>query len=153
MGAYDTDLARLYEPPALTDTSFADAAFHAAAHEQMPSLDPLQVNAFHAAVKAAYAAGWKAAMIMLMGGVELTQEDLMAFDGSYTQCGNNGGWMDCNRAVGHIGEHAMVTDDDRSGADLSPLGIAIGYHWPRESYEISICQIHELGDPSCIHNL
>lgn len=97
-----------------------------------------------AAVEYAYAAGFAAGFQSAAdpaGDGVLTADDVMAFSGERTQCGNLEDSVDgmrCERALGHTGSHATLTDDDRAGADLSPLGIAVSWMWGREEGTIVI---------------
>lgn len=64
---------------------------------------------------------------------EITAADEAAFAGEQPACGeeNLGMWF-CNRAVGHDGDHAELTDDDRAGMDEADDDAicVVGYFWP-----------------------
>lgn len=87
-----------------------------------------------AAVEEAYAAGYEAGVrsTQLMGGI-LTNADEMAYYGSLPTCDvqDDDGVYRCNRAFGHIGDHAELTDDDRAGEDDPWHAVYEASRWSR----------------------
>lgn len=84
-----------------------------------------------AAIESAYGDGF--ADGHHLSGICVTQEDSMATEGMYTECGNAfDKWMDCNRALGHLGDHAALVEADNREERDPAYGLIVNQVWPRE---------------------
>lgn len=119
----------------------ADIAFSAQAGVEVEHAIPAHLDAwvgsYMAAAESAYAAGFAAGVrsTQLMEGT-LTEDDLMAYEGTLQWCGVPHPKLpgsQCNRARGHVGDHADIVEDDRAGEADPWIYATIMDRWPRET--------------------
>lgn len=143
---------RTYEPPPLatpdpdSDTRVPHDVRVRAVEMAIAALDAskdVKVSLL-AAIEEAYASGYDAGVKETfeqhkeMLPIVVTEQDDMAASGEYTQCGISDGWADCNRAVGHVGDHAQLVDDDRGAGMVQQRGWYVAQVWGREEGTVNV---------------